>query len=176
MHAVQPGGVSQHPTDQLIRDLLSTQRATATAEIDQIVERLATAPFDARIVPVPTKHRGLTYQGRTLARRETALWLHLTLRVVYDAQWIVGTSAAEYLADLRGAVRSPSARLLVYARRGGAVAAVLAPNVIPAHRLGTQPQGWVCVVYAPDRGTIISGYQASGPQAVSMPGDARWLK
>jgi hypothetical protein len=173
---VQPSGLSQHPADQLIRELLATGREATTAEIDQIAERLGTAPFDGRVVPVSLRHRGLAYQGRTLGGREATLWLHLTLRVVYDEQWAPGTTVAEYLSALREAIRAPSARLVIYTRRGGRIASILTPNAIPAHRLGAKPETWVCVVYAVDRGTILSGYQASSPRAVSIPGDARWLK
>jgi hypothetical protein len=65
-----------HPTDQLIRELIASARAASLDEIAEIVERMATAPFTSRMVRVPTRERGATYQGRPhaithLSSRET---------------------------------------------------------------------------------------------------------
>jgi hypothetical protein len=97
-------------------------------------------------------------------------------RVLVEEQWIEGTTAAKYLADLREAVRSPDARLVVYRRRGGPLAAVLAPNTVPVLRRGPKPQPFLYVVYSADRGIIVSGYQASGLAEINVPAGARWLK
>jgi hypothetical protein len=169
-------GHSQHPADRLLRDLIQTGRSATPPEIAESFSRMATAPFITRQVPVPAQYRGLTYQGRALGAREPSLFLHLVERVVVDEQWVPGTTAGEYLADLRSAIEHADARLLVYQRRGDNVAAVFAPNVVPPGRLGRQPQPWLYVVYSADYGTITSGYQASGLQAISMPSNARWLK
>ena len=61
-------GISQHRVDQLIRELIRRGRAATADEIEQIIERMATAPFDERVVPVPTRLRGLSYHGRMLSR------------------------------------------------------------------------------------------------------------
>ena len=176
MHAGGGGGVSQHPVDRLIRELVQTGRPATPEEIADILDRMATAPFTSRNVPVPAEYRGLTYLGRTLGTRAPSLFLHLVERVVADEQWTYGTTDREYLADLRSAIREPSARLLVYQRRGDNLAAVLAPNVIPASRRGRQPQPWLYVVYSADYGRITSGYQASSLQTIIIPGDAQWLR
>ncbi|CAA9574438.1 MAG: hypothetical protein AVDCRST_MAG18-2377, partial [uncultured Thermomicrobiales bacterium] len=42
-----------------------------------------------------------------------------------------------FLGDLHGAVRHRAARLVLYHRRGGAVAAALSPKSIPPEHLGT---------------------------------------
>jgi hypothetical protein len=173
---VQSGGIGQHPVDQLIRELVTSGRPATADEVQQILDRLATAPFDPRVLPVRPRHQSLAYQGRTLGSHAPALFLHLTLRVVEDQQWALGTTESEYLTDLRSAPATAGARLLVYHRRGGAVAAVLAANLLASSRLGPAPEPWLYVVYSADRGTILSGYQASGVQALSIPEDARWLK
>jgi hypothetical protein len=105
----------------------------------------------------------------------SALRLHLVERVLVDQQWAAGTSEAEYLADLRQAIRSPDARLVAYSARGGAIAATWGPNTLPAARRGPRPEDWLFVVYSADRGMLISGYQASGLATVRIPGSARWL-
>ena len=86
---------------------------------------MATAPFDTRMLAVPRRHRGLTYQGRTLGSRDDALFLHLAQRVAAEGQWIIGTTAVQYVDDLRRAVRWPGARLAIYPRRAGAIAAIV---------------------------------------------------
>jgi hypothetical protein len=161
--------------DQLIRELIGSRVATPR-DVESIIERMATAPFDSRPIRVPVRYRGLTYRGRALSEREESLFYHLVKRVLIEEQWSDGTTAAEYLADLRQAVRSPDARLLVYRRRGGPTAAVLAPNLVPTDRRGPKPQPFLYVVYSADRSIIVSGYQASGLAEISVPADARWLK
>jgi hypothetical protein len=160
----------------LIREIVQTKRPAAPQEVEQILDRMATAAFDPAVVPVRAQYRGLTYQGITLGRQEGALALHLVLRVVADEQWANGTAAHEYLTDLRDAIGEPSARLLVYYRRGGYLAAVLAPNTVPPARRGAKPQPQLFVVYSADRGIILSGYQSSGSRALNIPGDALWLR
>jgi hypothetical protein len=41
------GGLSQHPVDQLIRELIAAARPATPAEAQHILDHLATAPFDA---------------------------------------------------------------------------------------------------------------------------------
>jgi hypothetical protein len=167
---------SQHSIDLLIRELIASGRAATEAEIAAIVDRMASAPFDPRVVHVGRKYRGLQYQGRALSNREQALFFHLTLRVVYDEQWRTGTTEQDYVEDLRSAIRDPAAHLLVYERRGGSIAAILAQNNIALERRGPEALPLLYVVYSVDRSTIASGYQASAIGAISIPGDARWLR
>ena len=178
MHPVGPGGPSQHPADQLIRELLATGRPATPTEVDQILERIATVPFDPRILRVPLPLQGVTHLGRTLGTREAALDIHLVQRVIGDEQWPLGTTAAHYLTDIQQAVMAAAARLLVYERRGGSMAATLTAieEVLPQARRGSRALPWCFVVYSADRGTITSGYQATGTQTPSIPGDARWLR
>jgi hypothetical protein len=175
---VQPSGISQHPADRLIRALIATGRLATPGEITQIVARMAAAPFDPRLRPVPAKLRGATYQARTLGAREPAVLRHLVQRVVEDRQWVDGTDEAEYAADLQQAVRDSTARLVVYIRHGGPMAGALSrtARVLPASRLGPDALPWLFVAYSADRGMIVSGYQASGVHTLSLPEDIRWLR
>lgn len=172
------GRFSQHPTDRLIRELIRTGRGAAPDEIARIVERMATAPFDTRVIPVPIKFRGLTYRGRTLGARETSLVYHLIKRVVDEHQWVAGTAEADYVADLRQAVRVAQARLGVYERRGGSIAVALAPTAVavPATRRTSESLPDTLVVYSADRGIMLSGYQVSGLAETGVPEDVLWLK
>jgi hypothetical protein len=139
---------------------------------------MAAAPFDTRVVPVPRRHRGLTYQGRALGSRDDAVFLHLAQRVAAEGQWIIGTTAAQYVDDLRRAVRWPRARLAIYRRRAGAIAATVnqTADIVPQSRLGPRALPGLLVVYSVDRGILISGYQFSTFDELSIPEDALWLK
>ncbi len=168
---------SRHPVDGPIRELIQTRRHATDAEVRQILARIGNAPFDFRVLPVPVRYRGLSYQGRSLGSREPTLTAHLTRRVVAEQQWAVGTTAQAYVDDLHAAARLPSARLAVYERRGGNMAAVLTSTAeaVPSERIGAEFRPDMLVLYAADRGAIISGYQITSLLETGIPGDARWL-
>jgi hypothetical protein len=168
--------LSQHPVDALIREIIRTRRLASSDEIQRIVGHVADAPFDERILPVRTQHQGLRYQGRTLTQRAPALFLHLVQRVVVEEQWADGISEQEYLTDLRMAIWDDAARLCVYWRRGGPLAAILVSNRIPLSRRGSRALPLIFVAYSADRGRIISGYQASSLAKLSIAEDVQWLK
>lgn len=171
-------GLSPHPTDRLIRELVRTRRIALPDEIDGIAARMASAPFDPRIVRVPLSERGSAHRGRSLGRQDGSLFVHLVRRVVRDRQWSPETTAEQYVGDLRAAAGSPLARLAVFARRGGylAGAVVPTPSVIPVERLGPRAKGDLWVVYSADRGMILAGYQIDALRSSALPEDAQWLK
>ena len=78
--------LSLHPVDQLIREVVQSRRPVAPGEVEHIVERMATAPFDTRLIRVPPRERGLTYGGRAVLGRDGALFVHLVRRVLVDGQ------------------------------------------------------------------------------------------
>lgn len=164
--------------NRLIHELIRTGRHATLEEIEQIVESMATASFDPRPVRVRVEERGASYQGHTLGSRSDSLMYHLIKRVVIERQWVSGTTANEYLEDLRRAVRDPAARLCVYDRRGGPVAATVTAThlVLPPERLGEGALLNLLVVYSADRGIIVSGYQFSSLARTGIPQEARWLK
>ena len=135
---VEESGFSQNPADRLIRELIHTRREATPEEVERIVERMATVPFDKedRRTPGKARSRG-TYLGRRIGERTDSLFAHLLRRVFEDEQWKEGTTERQYLGDLRGAIRHPRAGVLLYERQGGPIAAVLAPNVVPEGRLGS---------------------------------------
>lgn len=112
--------------------------------------------------------------GEALEDRASSLRVHLAQRI-FEGQWHPGTSADQYLADLRSAVIQDDTRIAVYERQGGAIAAALATNTIPADRLGEQRQQYLFIVYSAERGTIITGYQTEGMSELSIPETVRWL-
>jgi hypothetical protein len=167
--------LSQDPVDQLIRELIRTRRAATSAEVGQIIRRVASAPFNRLPVTVPVKQRGLSYLGRTLGSSEDAFFVHLVKRVLVDREWALGVTEQQYAEDLRWAVRHQSVQLAVYERRGGPMVLAMAPNGLPPTRLGLRVKPWISVVYSADRGMIVSGYQSAGIPA-GVPSDSTWLK
>ncbi|CAA9574428.1 MAG: hypothetical protein AVDCRST_MAG18-2375 [uncultured Thermomicrobiales bacterium] len=169
--------ISQHPTDQLIRELIDRERLATESEIAAIVARMVSAPFEPRTIAVPTDLQGVTYLTQTLDRRAPSLDIHLAKRVVSERQWTYGTTVVQYLADLRRAIQLPSARLLAYVRRGGYIAGVIVPtaSVLTPTQLGLGALPFLLVIYSVDRGIIVSGYQIFALGQAGIPREARWL-
>ncbi len=170
--------LSPHPADRLIRELIATRRTATAAEIAAIIARMASAPFDRRIVPVRVVDRGTEYRGHQLGVREDSLRYHLIKRVAIEEQWADGTTMQSYLSDLRHSILAPAARLLVYERRGGMIAATITPtdDVLEGARQGSSSLPSLLVVHAVDRGGIITGYQYSTWSSTGLPEEVLWLK
>lgn len=175
-----PGGsvFSQHPIDRLIGELIDTGRGPTDEEVERILARIANASFDRGQRSVRVRDRGVGYQGQILGPTADSLMYHLIKRVAIEGQWAAGTTADQYLTDLQSAARSPAARLALYRRRGGTIAATTAPTalVIPPERRGPRPESQILVLYAAERGIIISGYQFSTLDQTGVPREARWLR
>lgn len=174
--AADPEPISQRPVARLIRELLTTGRAATAAEIGAIVERVATAPFHHDTRKIPAGLRGLRVHGRALAEREDSLIAHLAQRVLLDEQWAASVTPVEFMEDLRAAVTDTATRIVIYDRRGGPIAGFFARNAVPTLRRGARPLPWLYVVYAADRGSIISGYQTTSLSEIAIPRGATWLK
>lgn len=169
-----PSGLSDHPTDHLIREIVRTRQSATDEEVERILECISLAPFVGE-VRVPPRHRGIEHRGRAVRAREDSLFYHLAKRVD-EGQWAEETTEEEYLEDLRDAASSPAARLVLYSLRGGNVAAVVSDNRLPAGRLGPDSLQHVFVAYSADRGTIITGYQVSGLERVNVSEEPLWLR
>jgi len=165
----------QHPTDQLIRNLIAQGRAPSDAETVDIIDRLSTAQFDSRVVSVPETVRPHAPQG---VPRWDALSLHLAQRAAVDSQWATGVTADMFVGDLQAAARHPSARIAIYEARGAPIALVVADtsDVVPAEHLGAHPEPLLVVVYSADWGVIVSGYQASSFDRIRIGDNALWLR
>jgi hypothetical protein len=107
---------SQHPVDVLVHRTIGGGRTATELDIEQIVQRVATAPFEPKAVTVPPDWRGLFYLGRELGAREPSLFFHLFTRIVVERQWSFRTTTEQYLADVRRAVLDEEARIAAYRR------------------------------------------------------------
>lgn len=138
--------------------------------------RAAAANFASRQVKPDRRVIGREYQGRTIGQRENSLTAHAAKRVLAEEQWAPGTTPQQYLADLRAAAAHPQARVVQYERDGQQFIGILAPNTVPDERRGESPEAHVYVVYSETHGTILSGYMASGPEALKIGENPRWIK
>ena len=161
---------------RLIRELVDSLRAASDYEVDRLINYIARAPFNTQTVAVPIELQGREYLGQTLSSTADSLTVHLVSRVLSDRQWRAGTTATSFQSDIQAAVLHPSARLIVYQRRGGYLAAILSGNPVPAARRGDRTLPLLFIVYALQRDSIISAYQASDVDQLSIPGDALWLR
>jgi hypothetical protein len=162
---------------ELIHALLQSRRQASSAEIDSIIERMATAPFSTRDTPVPHRMR-LRYQGQLLGGRTDSLSVHLVKRVLVDQQWAIGTSAAEYVANCHRAARNPSARCVLFRDWGGDFAATISAtgDIVPVERLGPRALPLMFVVYSANDATLRTAYMFSAIALLRLPEDAIWLK
>ena len=161
--------------DQLIRDIAIGRRNPQTTDLQRIRDHVADAPFNEQMIRSYPDIIGSSYQGKIVQERDTSAFVHLVQRVLVDEQWAYGTTLEKYLADLQEVARDHRSALAVYDRGRGAVATFVGPNHVPGERLGIESESTIVVVYAPDRRSIITGYQASSPERVDIPGDAKWL-
>lgn len=72
----------------------------------------------------------------------------------------------------------PEAQLIVYAERGGTIAATVAPTavIVPIARQGSRALPNFLVVYSADRGNLVTGYQFSTLDEACVPREALWLR
>jgi hypothetical protein len=169
---------SQDPVDQLIVRLIREEIEASPDDVQRIVDRMATAPFNQHPVRVRARDRGLTYGDIVIGRIADPLELHLAKRVVEEEQWVDGTTTDEYLADLRASARHPEARVLVYERTGDLFAATISPtfDVVPEHRIGRGGLSHLLVVYSALYGTVRTAYMYSDFSELDMPEALRWLR
>jgi hypothetical protein len=169
--------LSQHPVDVLIRHIIAGERRATDDDIGRIIERVATAPFDPRTILLPVPLRGRRFLGQILQTREPSLVVHLAQRVLGENQWSSQTRTDHYLDDLRRAVRAFE-RLAVYDRRSGGIVASIGTtvDVVPEIRQSNGSRALLVVIYSVDRRALLTGYQASGLDTVSIPENALWLR
>jgi hypothetical protein len=160
---------------RLIRD---PETVATPADVTAIVERIATAPFNRHPVRMRGRDRALTYGGITGGRLADPLALHLAKRGQQEKQWVAGTTADEYLADLRLSAQHPQARVLVYERSADIFAATISPTVeiVPGHRLGPEWLSHLLVVHSALYGVLRTGYMYSEFGRLDMPEAIRWLR
>jgi hypothetical protein len=178
--SVHGGGserLNDTPVVHLIRAIIETPRRATAAEVEQITERIASAPFEAVPIHVPQRLR-VMYQGRVLSNREPSPLVHFVKRTLVEEQWDAATTIDDYILDLRRAALTAGAQLLAYTRWGDRYAATITPTrqVIPDQRLGRKACPNLLVVYSADRSVIVTGYMFTELSDLNLPGDVLWLR
>lgn len=169
-------GNGRHP-NALIRELIAFPERTSLAEeTDRILEYVARAPFNTKIIDVSAELVGLRFLGRELRAREDSLTAHMAARVLRDKQWHEGSTKEDFLSDVRRAVLHPDVALAVYETRQTNLAGVVAPNTVPVGRRGSDAGDYIVVLYSADRGRIIAAYQAKDAYSTRIPERARWIR
>jgi hypothetical protein len=158
-----------------MRDLLATGREPSTAEIETIVERITTAPFNPREIAVDPGLVGQVYLGAVIPSRAQASLAHLWKRVLIDEQWDEGTTEDQYLSDIRTSMRYGRPQLMIAVIRESPSAGILTANMTPTARLGANAGPLVFVGYSVNGGMISTGYQTVSRTRVRLPERARWL-
>lgn len=154
---------SQHPVDRLLRELVTEPRLVSNAERRAIVEHIASAEFNRNGVTTESQVRGLTYLGRMVQPWDDSLFVHLVRRVIVRRQWEAGTTPEMYLDDLHRIVLHPEAVVRLGIAEELPAVQIIAPTLLAVEHRGPRFQPWAVVVYAPVRGTLVSGYQARRP-------------
>lgn len=49
-------------------------------------------------------------------------------------------------------------------------------QILPRERRGAKPEQFLVVIYSVDRGVIITGYQFSSFETITIPREASWLR
>jgi hypothetical protein len=161
--------------DQLIRELLTSGRYPTADELRLVIERIGTAPFNERELPVDVDLVGREYLGQRILTRAEANLVHLWKRVLVDEQWAYGTTLDEYLADLWASVLGGNAQVMIAVIRESPSAGVLAENLTPVARRGQTAGSLVFVGYSANGGIITTGYQTVDRTRIRLPRNARWL-
>ncbi|MBI2954242.1 MAG: hypothetical protein HYY30_08010 [Chloroflexi bacterium] len=166
----------QGEPNKLIREWINPKRVPSEAEIRNVLEYVAKAPFRSAVTGVDKVAQGQMFLGRRLNAKEPSIVAHLAKRVLVESQWTESTTLDQYLADIHSVAGDPDVKMAVYVRRGKALyLGLLGRNRVPSERLGARPENYLWVVYSPDYGTIVSGYQVSGVANIGLPEVVRWL-
>ncbi len=147
--------------DGLILNLIKTGRRASVGEVTLLVAHVAQAPFASYPSQVPPLVRvGLQQAGITLpsGKVRSVEW-HLLKRIYLDQQWPIGTTEAEFIADLHRAILHPRTEIWTYRYYSHPYAGFLSPSDVQ-HR--SQAERSIFVAYSPVFGTITTAYQTGG--------------
>lgn len=159
----------------MIAALIANPERNPTAdEASSILDRIASASFNRRLVGVDPQVVGERFEGKVLGPREDSLTAHMAKRIRVDRQWSEDTEQEDFLGDIERSVSHPDAKLAVYERRNTSYAVAAAPNTVPHHRRGPESGDYIVVYYSANSGKIINVYQADDPEG-QVTERARWI-
>ena len=147
--------------DALILTLIETGRRASVEEVALLVAHVAQAPFASYPSQVPPLVRvGLQQAGITLpsGKVRSVEW-HLLKRIYLDQQWPIGTTEAEFIADLHRAILHPRTEIWTYRYYSHPYAGFLSSSHVQQR---SQVERSIFVAYSPLFGTITTAYQTGG--------------
>jgi len=101
--------------DALLLELIETGRQASPEELATIIAHVAQAPFATYLSRVPVGLRHLLGQrGIIVPGRLSSLQRHLFKRIYDEEQWLVGTTADQYIADLHQAILHADVQIWTY--------------------------------------------------------------
>lgn len=147
-------------TNHLILDLITTTRRATPAELGQIIAHVSQAPFASYLSRVPKKmRRDLKARGIILpAGKMRSVEWHLLKRIHIEEQWPIGTTEAQFIADLHQAILHPQVQIWTYRYYNQPFAGFLAPSHV---QYVPEPEHYIFVAYSTSFSTITTGHQAS---------------
>jgi len=147
--------------DDLILQLIETGRQASAEEVAAMVGHVAQAPFASYLAHVPSPVRiGLAQVGIILPTGKVrAVEWHLLKRIYLDQQWPIGTTEAEFVADLHRTLLQVQTQLWTYRYYTHPYAGFLSPAF---RQEAAQPQQYIFVAYSPLFGTMTTAYQTGG--------------
>lgn len=159
------------PIQKLVIALIDTGRFATLQEVEDIITHVAQASFSTRLLKINQSFRqDLATSGIELPDEYlSSLEIHLLKRIYVEQQWPLGTTVAQYVADLHQAVCEPNCEIYTYRWRGEAFVSFLA---LSHHQRTVQvrnPQPFIFVAYSVDYDTIKTGFQASSAAAIFTP-------
>ena len=133
--------------------------------------RVAVASFPERVERVKDPE-----VSKVLGPRAQRIAQKITKHAVLEGQFRPDVTPEEYLEALRLAAMHPEAAIVVQAAPRGASLLVIAPSEAAGEALGPNALPWLVVVYDLKYGTLVTGYQASSLEEVTLWPNHLWLR
>jgi len=147
--------LSNSTVDNLIGKLINRTKKTSTKQLIKIANQVALAPFTEDLLAGDELLWGGFWQGDGIAPgyRLPAVELALLRALRLDGAWPEGTTAPQFLADLRRAIRHPRAGIWTLSAAGQPCVVFAAPE---------ENRIWITVVwYCASTGRLHAGYRTT---------------
>jgi hypothetical protein len=151
--------------DQLILNLIDTNRHATDEELQCLMSHVAQAPFSSRPLRINKWLRQeLEARGiQVTSERLPSVEIHLLKRIHLDRQWPPHSTVGQFIADLHQAVQHPDVHVWTYRWLSEAFAGFLAPSHV---QNVPNPEALIFVAYSADHHVIKTGFQASSSDAI----------
>lgn len=151
--------------DSQIKKLVNQQTRATPVQLTQLVDHLAAAPFADDLLEVDEPLWGSFWQGDVIAPgyRLPAVELAYLRAIRLDGAWPQSAAVAQFLADLRRAIRHPQVAVWTLPLAGEPAVVLAAPHNTQRPRKGytdTLTVAWYCAT----TGRLHAGYRSRGQE------------